>query len=146
MTHALGGLAALEDVEPAALEEAIAMSGGAPGRALDLATSKAPGLWREAERALAGQGSPEIIHTRIGQALAAAEARADFSLFVELMAQWLHGRMKAAARAGDVARAARLAELLAEMRERLAALEALNLDRRQFIEGMLHRVQGMAAV
>ena len=146
VAHALDGLAALESVEPAALEAAIAMSGGAPGRALDLATSKAPELWREAERALSGQDRPEVIHTRIGQALAGAEARADFALFVELMAQWLHGRMKDAARAGDAARAARLADLLAELRERLTALEAVNLDRRQFIEGMLHRVQGMAAV
>ena len=138
--QALGGLQALEGVDVATLDAAISMSGGAPGRALDLATSMAPELWQEVERALAARADVSALASRIGQALAGAEARSDFSLFNELMAQWLHERMRRAALAGDAAGAARLAEALAEMRERLAALEAVNLDRRQFIEGMLHRL------
>ena len=142
---ALEGVPVLAEVDEAALERAIGMSGGAPGRALDLATSKAPELWRQAEQALNGEGRLELVSVRIGQALAGAEARADFALFAELMATWLHERMGAAARAGDVAGAARLAELLAELRDRVAALEAVNLDRRQFVEGMLHRLQAEMA-
>ena len=140
---ALDGLETLEGVDAAMLDTAISMSGGSPGRALDLATSMAPELWQEAARALAGQGDVSVVASRIGQALAAAEARADFNLFNALMAQWLHQRMREAALAGNAAGAARLAEALAEMRERLAALEAVNLDRRQFIEGMLHRLAAL---
>ncbi len=103
----------------------------------------APELWQEVERALAGQGAPETVIVRAGQALAPAEAQADFSLFNELMAQWLHQRMREAAQAGDAAGAARLAEALAEMRERLSALEAVNLDRRQFIESMLYQLAAL---
>ena len=142
--EALDGLEALEGVDAAMLDAAIAMSGGSPGRALDLATNTAPELWQEAERALAAGADVSALASRIGQALAAAEARADFNLFNELMAQWLHQRMRAAALAGDTAGAAQLAEALAEMRERLSALEAVNLDRRQFIDGMLHRLAALA--
>lgn len=138
---ALEGLPVLATVDAAALETAIGMSGGAPGRALDLATSNVLELWRQVEEVLKSGGELGVVSVRIGQALAGAEARADFILFTELMAGWLHARMRAAARMGDVTGAARLAELLAKLRERLTALEAVNLDRRQFVENMLHHAQ-----
>ena len=142
---ALEGLEALEEVAPERLEAAIAQSAGAPGRALDLATSGAPELWREVERVLAaGPGEPgaarQAVFGRVAQALGQKQARADFPLFCELMEQWLHRRMQEAARAGHTAQAARLADVLADMRERLGALEAVNLDRRQFVVGVLGRV------
>ncbi len=146
---ALEGLEALAEVAPERLEKAIAQAAGSPGRALDLATSGAPELWEEVERVLstggAGQGTAQqAVFTRVAQALASRQARADFLLFTELMEQWLHRQMLLAAQAGQVARADRLAELLAELRERLGALEAVNLDRRQFIAGMLTRLAHVA--
>ena len=143
---ALAGLEALTQVEPARLETAITRSAGAPGRALDLATSSAPELWDEVAQALAAgqEASAQVVFQRVAQALAQKQAQADFALFTELMAQWLHDQMRRAARMGQTARAGRLAEVADEMRQRLAALEAVNLDRRQFISGMLARMARLA--
>lgn len=138
----LAGHSWLEEAPSQALDAAVAMSGGAPGRALDLAASKALALWEQARAALEAGEARALAKAsaQVAQALAPAQARDDLLLFTELLQGWARQRMQEAARAGDAARAARWADALEDVERRMAAREVLNLDRRQFVEAALQRL------
>ncbi len=134
-----GAAELLEDVDDALLRAAVAMSGGSAGRALDLAGSKALELWRETEQALAAREARRLadVVERVSTALATADARADLALFLQLADAWARQCMRQAAENGDAARAARWAEVLSGVQERRRMQEAVNLNARQLLAGVL---------
>lgn len=124
-----------------ALAQAIRLSRGCPGVALDLSAGAVAELWNEARQALEGSGTQALarVAQRAGQTLGPAQARAELALFVDMLQEWLTERMRRLAMAGNAAQAARVAELLEEAQQRFSALEAVNLDRRQFVEWLLRK-------
>ncbi|WP_284176953.1 DNA polymerase III subunit delta' [Rhabdaerophilum sp. SD176] len=80
------------------------------------------------------QALPKRLHREIDQ-LAEAVRGAEQALpdMLERIEWWLHGRIRSAIAAGDLARAQDLAEFWSRMQEGAGQMEAFNLDRRAYV-------------
>ncbi len=118
----------LEEVgsgDAAMREEAIALSGGSPGRALKLATSRGAKAF-EAFRKLPRLSVPAAVE--IGAQFAHRDSTDDLAIFGELLSGWIAAEARRRIASG---RAARLAQVHGEIVASLRKADALNLDRRQ---------------
>jgi DNA polymerase-3 subunit delta' len=116
----------LEEVDAGALSEgAIALSGGSPGRALKLATSRGAKAF-EAFRKLPRLTVPAAVE--IGAQFAHRDSADDLTMFGELLSGWIAAEARRRISSGG---AARLAHVHGEIVASLRKADALNLDRRQ---------------
>ncbi len=115
-----------------AMETAIALSGGSPGRALELAGSEAAKAFAgfEAAMASARRHDTEGLHA-IAASLGGRASLSDYHLFASLLADWVARRGVAEAKAGHRRQAQRWAEAHAGIGHSLRATNTLNLDRRE---------------
>ncbi len=129
--------------EMAELEMAATLSGGSPGRALALAGSRAAELFtrfRDAASAPSGPLDRSVV-LPVTEAFAGARNRDGFRLFVDLLLEWMHGNAVELARAGHAREARLWADLAGEARSLVERGEALNLDRRQILSGLIGRIE-----
>ena len=134
-----------EGMDSAALERAAALSGGSPGRALKLATSKAAELFsRFADMALAAPPYDRVVTQTICGALGGARNLDDFNLFRDLLGEWITARARQAAAHGHAREAGRWAALSAEAARLLARVESFNLDRGQALAILFSRAEAIA--
>lgn len=106
-------------------EEAIALSGGSPGRALKLATSRGAKAF-ETFRKLPRLTVPAAVE--IGAQFAHRDSADDLAIFGDLLSGWIAAEARRRIASGN---AARLAQAHGEIVASLRKADALNLDRRQ---------------
>ncbi len=131
------------DVPADTLEKALKLAAGSPGLALKYAEGAAAESFFALTAALDGDMGAHAFRelaAKTARAQASASARNDFFLLMELLINWLREHAREAGHQGALARATELAELAATLREELARLDALNLDRRQLMESALLRM------
>ncbi|MCZ8183362.1 MAG: DNA polymerase III subunit delta' [Beijerinckiaceae bacterium] len=122
-----------ELIPGASLDPAMAdWAEGSVRRALRLADPKLRSFLALVDGIL--QALPKRLHREIDQ-LAEAVRGAEQALpdMLERIELWLHGRIRAAIAAGDLARAQDLAEFWSRMQESAGQMEAFNLDRRAYV-------------
>ncbi len=128
---------------PEELEMAAALSGGSPGRALELASSRAAELFTRFRDAASAPSGPldRAVILPLTEALSGARNRDDFRLFMDLLMEWMHGNAIELARAGHAREAGLWAELAGDVLSEAGRAEALNLDRRQVLAGLIGRIE-----
>ena len=132
----LTGLPAEEvDGEGEALRQAISLSHGSPGRALELAGSKGAAAYAEFLRR---QRLSPGAAVEIGSAFTGRESPQDYFIFCELLLGWIAARARAEALAG---RGDALAVAHGDINASLRQTDALNLDRRQAVTDALMRLE-----
>ena len=126
------------------LERAARLARGAPGRAVALALSEAAAAF-ERFRDMASGGGPydRAIVTPIIRQLAAASAREDFTLFCELLGEWMMETAAHHGRHGHGAAARRWSELAGEAASLVARTQAYNLDRGQMLSVIMRRAEAL---
>ncbi len=127
--------------DEAALERAVALCGGSPGRALALAGSRAAELFSRFRDMAAG--TPPFDHAltmTIASGLSGIANREDFDLFVSLLEEWLQRNARHAALSGHAGTAALWAELAARLAREHARAESFNLDRRQMLGALFSAI------
>lgn len=140
----------VESLPPKALRErkgldgAIGLSGGSPGRALELAGSAAAEAFTGFEQAMA-RGRADDGLNAIAAQLGRRESVRDYHLFTGLMGDWVARRAIAETRAGHLDRARRWAEAHAGIGHSLRQANTLNLDRRETLARLLSTIAGIAA-
>lgn len=126
---------------PAEIETAAAMSGGSPGRALELIGSE--GAKAFASFLEAARGLPRLARQarlNIAEVLSGRAQDADFQLFFELLEQWIAGQARQAALEND-ASAKAWADAHGEIAYSLRLANGLNLDRRQMVLEAFDRLE-----
>jgi DNA polymerase-3 subunit delta' len=73
------------------------------------------------------------------------EGEVAFADLLETVESWLHLRAREASLAGDVTRAADIAELWAKMREEAGVAEAFNLDKRAYVIGLFESLAALVS-
>ncbi len=132
-------------LDPQTLGRAAALSGGSPGRALELATSKAAEFFTRFLAMTETPGGFDVALThQIARAMAPPSAAGDFALFCSLLEEWMQERARAAAKGGNAARAREWAELASGVAGLLGRVEALNLDRRQALSALFAKARAAA--
>jgi len=117
---------------PKTLGNAIALSGGSPGRALELADSEAAKAFSGFEAALAAARHRDTEHINaIAASLGGRASLRDYHLFASLMSDWVARRGVSAAKEGRPRMAQRWAEAHAGIGHSLRETNTLNLDRRE---------------
>lgn len=118
-------------------EEIIRRSEGSVRRAIMLLRYGGVDIARafEAIMAKGPSGSRGDVH-RLADALTGKDREAAFDFFRAQLGDWLLARARAAAEAGDLAAADRLAALSSDIEETWATSAAYNLDRKQTILGI----------
>jgi DNA polymerase-3 subunit delta' len=125
----------LRDVAGEAPEEAISraagLSGGSPGRALDLLESAGAAVFSRLLETLSISGRLDMAHRmRIADQFAGRTTAEDFAIFVELLQDWTAREARARAMGGRGDSVARAHE---QTGHSLRVTNALNLDRRQAV-------------
>jgi len=121
-----------------AIANAAPLSRGAPGRAVQLAGSRAAGLFTRYRDMAESPGSHDpSVSLAMAADLAKAANAEDFRLFTSLLREWMQDRARQAAIHGQASLARRWARLSSEAAHMLTRLEALNLDRRQALSHLL---------
>jgi DNA polymerase-3 subunit delta' len=128
-----------------ALERAAALSGGSPGRALELASSRAAEFFARF-RNMAEGGAPydRALTLSIAESLTGARNADDFKLFSDLLGEWITLQARESARLGHHGAAGGWAALSAEMADLLGRVEGFNLDRRQALSMLFSRCEAIA--
>jgi len=126
------------------LDEAIGLSGGSPGRALELAGSAAAGAFAGFEQAMT-RGGPDDDLSAIAAKLGTRESVQDYHLFTSLIGDWVARRAVAATRAGHLRQARQWAEAHAGIGHSLRQANTLNLDRRETLVRLLSTIAGVVA-
>ena len=126
------------------LDAAIGLSGGSPGRALELAGSAAAGAFAGFEKAMAHGRSGDDLNA-IAAKLGGRGSVRDYRLFTTLMGDWVARRAVAETRAGHLNRARAWAEAHAGIGHSLREANTLNLDRRETLARLLSTIAGIAA-
>lgn len=114
-----------QKIDDAALRLAAALSGGSPGRALELVASKG------AKTFATFRDQPRLTQARcieLSAAFAGRDAAEDFRIFTELLVAWIGAEARGQAAAGRGEALARAYETIVYS---LRQTDALNLDRRQ---------------
>ncbi|MGE0213093.1 MAG: DNA polymerase III subunit delta' [Parvibaculaceae bacterium] len=119
---------------PEEIRHAAALSGGSPGRALDLLGSSGARLFLEA-RPLFGsaRSASRKALFEIAGAMQRREAAEDYQVFAGLMLDWLAAQGREAAVAGAGGEASAWARLSQEIGHSIREANVLNLDRRQLL-------------
>jgi len=86
-----------------------------------------------------GPAARRAMH-RLSDVLSAKDADVALNFFLEHLGDHLAGQARQAALTGDLATAARLAELGSEVGNRIAVSQAYNLDRKQTLLSILEAV------
>ncbi len=122
------------------IARAAPLSRGSPGRAVQLASSRAAELFSSFLEVAQEPGArdPALALTLAGN-LAGARNADDFRLFTQLLREWMQDKARLAAAHGQAREAHRWARLSADAAQMLARLEALNLDRRQALSALFAR-------
>jgi DNA polymerase-3 subunit delta' len=128
----LKGLPGLDGARPDAIDDAIDLSGGSPGRALEMLDSEAANAFAGFQALMAApEGRPGDKLQAIAARLAERENIEDYHLFSSLVGDWVARRAVAEARAGHERLARRWAEVHAGIGHSLREANTLNLDRRE---------------
>jgi DNA polymerase-3 subunit delta' len=114
------------EIEPEAARALAAMAGGAPGRALRLATSEALALDGLARDLVAGRRPPASALVKLTDSFRGAEGQARFELLFERLAEAVRAHVVATE---GLARVERWAGLWDKLVAAPAQAEAVNLDR-----------------
>ena len=125
---------AVEDSEEA-LDEAARLSGGSPGRALDLLGSKGAAAF--ADFLKKPKLSPAAA-VEVASAFSGRETAEDYYIFCDLLTQWIGAKARAAGLHGQ---GAALAAAHDDINTSLRQADALNLDRRQTVTDALMRLE-----
>ena len=124
-------LAAIDNHKRDDLARAANLSGGSPGRALELLDSNGARLFASFRDAYAKTGRLDhAVRFGIADGFSGRDTADDFAIFGELLLAWAGGQAKAFA--GDI-RGAEFARIYEEIGHSLGQANALNLDRRQAV-------------
>ncbi len=129
------------DVDRERLEAVVPHAGGSPGRALALAATEAGRLFGALMDILSAgpQADPLRLHA-IAQTLAPAPMLEDWQLFMDVLMDWLRHRATHVAQKGHAREAHAIAEAETAIRQRMAQVETLNLDRGLFLAETFSRL------
>lgn len=123
------------DASEEVLRQAAAMSGGSPGRAIELIGSKGAAAFADFLRR--PKLSPATA-VEIGAMFTGRERPEDYFIFSELLLNWIAGRAREAGLQGG---GAELAAAHGDINSSLRQADALNLDRRQTVTEALLRLE-----
>jgi DNA polymerase-3 subunit delta' len=128
-----------EGEDAAALERASALSGGSPGRALDLLAAKGAEHFEAFRTAIAARSViPLAEQFRLAERFAGRDGGDDFEIFCALLLDWTAGEAK---RMAGASRGAALAGAHDEIAHSIRLTNALNLDRRQTVLDAMSRLE-----
>ncbi|GBD49419.1 DNA polymerase III subunit delta' [Methylopila sp. Yamaguchi] len=133
-----------EEHDDDALDTAAALSEGSVAHALSLLASDGASLHRVVSSLLDRLPDVDVKASHaLAEDLAKRGAEQRFGLFVSLVGDWLHARVRAGAAAGE-ARLARFAEVWEKTARAARDTETFNLDRRPFVLETLAQLAGLA--
>jgi DNA polymerase III subunit delta' len=127
------------ETDAAKLDNAISLSGGSPGRALDLVNSNGALAFRRFAEMAAQRRFEMARKLQIGAVFAGRGAAEDFNVFCDLLAHWAAEQARAAAVAGA---ATSLADVHQEIGQSFRLVNAFNLDRRQAVLEAMAKIEG----
>ena len=119
-------------------QRAAILSGGSPGRALELMATTGAETFEAFRTAIEGRGGlgfPQQFN--LAERFAGRDTGDDFDIFCDLLLDWIAGQARRAAQAD---RGAELAKIHGEIAHSIRLTNALNLDRRQAILDALSRL------
>ena len=131
---------------PGRADEVLAASNGSVSEALKLVNYGGFDILEAFRAILAGKGTaPRRDVHRLADVLSARDGETVFDFFASQAADHVMGEARAAARAGNIVAAERLARLAGSLSEQLTIAQAYNLDRKQTVISLLDEISNSGA-